>query len=99
MHINNVFNNYNKLAFCSNILEQKKQDFINFKSNNDVLIKRTKKTIAECVFVALNLSVIYFAMKRAGKFKKIELFNLRQIRKSQLFVPHKDVSLNPFIGR
>ena len=37
-------------------------------------------------------------MKRAGKYKKIELFNLRQIRKSKLLAPKKDLSVKPFIG-
>ena len=98
MLISNLNNSCSNLAFCSNILEQKKQTSFSAKYNNDVLIKRTKKTIAECVFVALNLSVIYFALKRAGKYKKIELFNLRQTRKSKLLAPTKDLSVKRFIG-
>ena len=98
MQINTINNGCNNLAFCSNILEQKKSIIFNKNNSNDELIKRTKRTIAECIFVALNLSVIYFAMKRAGKYKKIELFNLRQIRKSKLLAAKKDLSVKPFIG-
>ncbi len=96
MQVGNFNTNFYNIPFGSNILEQKKYTVSN-KTNNDELIKKTKKTIWECVFVALNISIIYFAMKRATKYKKIEMFNLRQIRKAKLPVPSKDFSLKPFI--
>ena len=97
MQVGNFNTNFYNIPFGSNILEQKKYTVLNKTNNNDELIKKTKKTIWECVFVALNISIIYFAMKRATKYKKIEMFNLRQIRKAKLPVPSKDFSLKPFI--
>ena len=49
MQINTINNGCNNLAFCSNILEQKKSIIFNKNNSNDELIKRTKRTIAECI--------------------------------------------------
>ena len=88
---------YSNVKLLKLALTHKSYAYETNKTNNDELIKKTKKTIWECVFVALNISIIYFAMKRATKYKKIEMFNLRQIRKAKLPVPSKDFSLKPFI--
>ena len=100
MQVNSLNNSNYNLVFRSNVLEQKKLLCVNRSfNNNDKLVKKTKKVIKDCIFTVLGVSVVYFALKRSEKYKKIENYYLRQIRKAKLPVPFKDFTLNPFIGR
>ena len=100
MQVNNLSNICYNPVFRSNILEQKKSLLMNRSVNNtDQLVKNTKKVVGDCIFTVLGISVVYFALKRAGKYKRIENYYIRQIRKAKLLVPFKDFTLNPFIGR